>query len=88
MTDFPLRNDSFQTIKSAAVTVYKGGKNVELVDVIANEKQVAVKLTVDGQEYVKSWEFFKEIKPDSKKIDNGSKTVSYTHLTLPTTERV
>lgn len=75
MSDFPLRNDTYQTSKNVAVTIYKGTNDVELVDVYAEETGVAVKLKVNGEECMKSWEFFKNIKPGTKKVDNGSKKI-------------
>ncbi|EAX95361.1 SGS domain containing protein [Trichomonas vaginalis G3] len=75
MSEFPLRNDSYQTAKNVAVTIYKSGKEVELLETHPEEKGIVIKVKVDGEEHIKAWAFFKDIKPSTMKIDNGSKKI-------------
>ena len=72
---FPLNTDSYQTIKEVAVTVYKSGKTVELIEAGTSPQGLVCKFIINGEEYDKAWAFFGSIKEGSLKVDNSSKKI-------------
>lgn len=72
---FPLETDSYQTTKTVAVTVYKHGKDVKIIETGISEQGLVIKCLIDGKEYDKAWAFFGEIDQQSMKVDDGSKKI-------------
>ena len=72
---FPLNTDSYQTPKEVAVTVYKAGKTVKMIEAGTSEQGLVCKFEIDGKEYDKAWAFFGPIKENSMKVDDGSKKI-------------
>lgn len=70
---FPLRCDSYQTVKACAAIVFTRGHKVEDLAIHSEEKSLKIDLTVDGNRVSKVWTWYGEVVADSAKAQQGVK---------------
>lgn len=74
-SELSIRTDNYQTSKSVTLSLFKGGKNVEIVDKIVDERSLELRIKIDGKEETAKWVFYGKLKPDTVVVEDGKKKI-------------
>ena len=75
---FPCNTDSYQMQKSVTAVIYLSGHTVENLVTHPENQSLTIEADVDGKHCLKAWAFYGEVKPDTLKVDRGSKKIEIT----------